>query len=50
MEKEKCPNCKIELEYTGISDAYSGDVLLTASCKYCPECLCVTDECIRLSK
>ena len=50
MEKEKCPNCKIELEYTGISDAYSGDVLLTASCKYCPECLYVTDEYIRLSK
>ena len=50
MEKEKCPNCKIELEHTNVSDAYSGDVILTASCSYCPKCLYVTDEYIRLSK
>lgn len=50
MEKEKYPNCKIELEHTSISDAYSGDILMTASCSYCPECLYVTDEYIRLSK
>jgi hypothetical protein len=48
--KEKCPNCDVELEFTHIGDAYSGDVLMTTSCSYCPECLYVTDEYIRLSK
>lgn len=50
MENQKCPNCNIELEWTGVSDCYSGDVLVTVTCKYCPECLYVTDESVRLSK
>lgn len=50
MKNENCPNCDVELEYAHISDAYAGDVLLTASCKYCSKCLYVTDEYIRLSK
>jgi hypothetical protein len=49
-EEEKCPNCNIELDFAHIGDAYSGDVLLTASCNYCPECLYITNEYIRLSK
>jgi hypothetical protein len=50
MEGTKCPNCELELEWTGISDVYSGDVLMTASCMYCTECLYVEAENIKLSK
>lgn len=48
--KNKCPNCEVELEYAHVSDQWAGDVLMTASCKYCPKCLYTENENIRLSK
>jgi C4-type Zn-finger protein len=38
-EKEKCPNCKCELETGYLSDAYAGEVLVSLWFEYCPECL-----------
>ena len=50
QEVEQCPNCNLELELSHIGDQYAGDVLMTASCNYCPECLYITNEKIKLSK
>lgn len=50
QEIEKCPNCSLELEWAHVGDQYAGDVLMTASCSYCPKCLYVTNEEIKLSK
>lgn len=37
-EKELCPNCNTELEWTRVKDAQAGDILITTEVTYCPKC------------
>jgi Zn-finger nucleic acid-binding protein len=50
MEKEKCPNCDIELDSASLSDIDAGDVLISVTVEYCPDCLYVSYSQASLSK
>ncbi len=38
-EEEKCPNCKIDLEWTNATGALAGDIYIDTAVTYCPKCL-----------
>lgn len=49
MGKDKCPNCETKLEWTRVKDIDSGDVLITCSITYCPECLYIAQQDVTIS-
>jgi len=50
MDDEKCPKCNTEMDTVHIGDANGGDVLVSVSVEYCPECLYIGYDKVTLSK
>lgn len=45
-----CPNCGEEMGWTRVKDIDSGDVLITCSIVFCPECLYISQQDVDISK